>query len=86
MNKIRSAASAGSGGPPRALWRAAARARRQFHGGAPGGGRALTQDRRCEVRNQGAEALGQVDIMLVMSSEEREGFWQAGCAPSLRAA
>ncbi len=47
--------------------------------GAPGGGRASRHRRWCEVRTRSLKALGQVDIMSVMSSEVREGFWQAGC-------
>jgi hypothetical protein len=37
-------------------------------------------------RTRALKALGQVDIMSVMSSEDREGFWRAGCAPPLRPA
>jgi len=59
---------------------------RQIHGGAPGGGRAPLAQMAERSEDQGAQALGQVDIMSVMSSEEREGFWQAGCAPSMQPA
>jgi hypothetical protein len=48
--------------------------------GAPFGadGRATTKGVR-GLRTWSLEALGKVDIMLVMSSEGREGFWRAGC-------
>jgi hypothetical protein len=77
-HRIRPAASAGSGGPNGPPG-AAARARRQIPRGSPWGRTGDNAGQAVRSGDQGAEALGQVDIMSVMSSEEREGFWQAGC-------
>jgi hypothetical protein len=48
--------------------------------GAPGGGRASSYKRCAGLMTRSLEALGKVDIMLVMSSEAREGLVGAGHA------